>query len=178
METVTSDPFAVRLDHVRAAPADGGLIELIVRRPAEGERELLAEAELDSELGLIGDRWAHRNERTPVYMLAQLTVISTRVLSVIEPDRARWPLAGDQIYVDLDLSEENLPPGTRLSLGSAVIEISDEPHTGCAKFASRFGSDALRWINSDIGRAYRMRGLNAHIVQPGTVRRGDSIHKV
>lgn len=177
MDTVT-DPFAERLDHVQAAPADEGLVELVVRRPAEGEREVLDEGLLDLELGLVGDRWAARDHQTPIFLLSQLTVISTRVLSVIESDRSRWPLAGDQIYVDLDLSEDNLPAGSRLALGSAVIQISDEPHTGCAKFSARFGSDALRWINSPVGRTHRMRGLNAHIVQAGTVRPGDSIRKV
>ncbi len=171
--------FAGNLDDVRAAPADIGSIELIVRRPAEGEREILEAAELDRLIGLVGDRWADRDHATtPVYLSAQLTMISTRVLRAIEPDPERWPLAGDQLYVDLDLSEANLPAGSRLSVGSAVIEISETPHTGCAKFGARFGSDALRWINSTTGRAHRMRGLNAWIVEPGTVRPGDVIHKL
>ncbi len=171
--------FEARLPDVQAAPADNGRVELIVRRPATEEREILAEAQLDLEGGLVGDRWAVRDrENTPVYLDAQLTVISTRVLSVIEPDRGRWPLAGDQLYVDLDLSEANLPAGSRLAVGTSVIEISETPHTGCAKFSSRFGSDALRWINSPIGRAHRMRGLNARIVEPGTVRTGDAIRKL
>jgi hypothetical protein len=170
--------FAAQLDTIHRAPADDGPIELIVRRPAEGERELLDSAELDLELGLVGDRWAARTSATPSYLLSQLTVISTRVLAVIEPDRSRWPLAGDQLYVDLDLREETLPAGSRLAVGSAVIEVSEIPHTGCAKFSARFGSDALRWINSPIGRAHRMRGLNARIVEPGTVRVGDRLRRV
>ena len=171
--------FEHRLVDVQAAPADNGRVELIVRRPASEEREILAEAELDLEGGLVGDRWAFRDrDNTPVYLDAQLTLISTRVLSVIEPDTSRWPLAGDQLYVDLDLSEANLPAGSRLAVGTSVIEISETPHTGCAKFSSRFGSDALRWINSPTGRAHRMRGLNARIVEPGTVRTGDTIRKV
>jgi MOSC domain-containing protein YiiM len=174
-----AQPFETRLDDVQAAPADNGRVELIVRRPASDEREILTEAELDRERGLVGDRWAVRDpHNTPVYLDAQLTVISTRVLSVIEPDSSRWPLAGDQLYVDLDLSEANLPAGSRLAVGTSVIEISETPHTGCAKFSSRFGSDALRWINSPIGRAHRMRGLNARIVEPGTVRTGDAIRKI
>ena len=170
--------YAASLDDVRAAPADNGRVELIVRRPAEGEREVLESAQLDRLIGLIGDRWADRDQaNTPVYLSAQLTMISTRVLRAIEPDPTRWPLAGDQLYVDLDLSEVNLPPGSRLAVGTAVIEVSQTPHTGCAVFGARFGSSALRWINSAAGRAHRMRGLNAWVVEPGTVRTGDAIRK-
>jgi MOSC domain len=171
--------FDAQLEDVRAAPADHGQLERIVRRPASGEREVVDEGQLDETLGLVGDGWATRvPELTPVYMDAQLTVINTRVLAVIEPDRDRWPLAGDQLYVDFDLSVENLPPGSRLAIGSAVIEVSETPHTGCAKFSARFGGDALRWINSPTGRAHRMRGLNARIVTGGTVRVGDVVRKV
>jgi len=171
--------FDAYLDDIRAAAADEGRLELIVRRPVTEEREILDEARLDVDAGLVGDRWAARDERTtPSYLAAQLTVINTRVLAVIEPDRARWPLAGDQLYVDLDLSVDNLPAGSRLAIGSAIVEVSETPHTGCAKFSARFGGDALRWINSPIGRAYRMRGLNARIVASGTVRVGDRVRKV
>jgi MOSC domain-containing protein YiiM len=176
---VPAGPFDSRLADVQAAPADEGRVELIVRRPAVDEREVLEEAMLDRDGGLVGDRWAARDRAaTPVHLSSQLTVISTRVLRVIEPDAGRWPLAGDQLYVDLDLSEANLPAGSRLAVGTSVIEISETPHTGCAKFSARFGSDALRWINSSIGRTHRMRGLNARVVEPGTVRTGDAIRKV
>ena len=171
--------FDARLGDVQAAPADEGIVELIVRRPAEGERDLLDEAQIDEDMGLVGDRWATRDvARTPVYLSAQLTIISTRVLAVIEPDQARWPLAGDQLYVDFDLSETNLPAKSRLAIGTAILEVSETPHTGCAKFSARFGSDALRWINSPIGRAHRMRGLNARVVRGGVIHRGDRIRKV
>jgi len=176
---VVAGPFDAQLADVQAAPADEGLLELIVRRPAVDEREILNEAQLSRDGGLVGDRWAARDrEKTPIYMSAQLTVISTRVLRAIEPDETRWPLAGDQLYVDFDLSEANLPAGTRVAVGTSVIEISETPHTGCAKFSARFGRDALRWINSPTGRAHRMRGLNARIVEPGTVRPGDAIRKI
>jgi hypothetical protein len=169
------------LDDVHAAPRDGGRLELIVRRPAVDEREILDSAELDVERGLVGDGWLVRGSRsTPDGSAnpdAQLTIMSTRVLAAIEPDRSRWPLAGDQLYVDLDLGEESLPPGTRLAIGAAVVEVSAAPHTGCAKFSARFGSDALRWINSPVGRALRMRGLNARIVQGGVVRVGDEVRR-
>lgn len=172
-------PFDSRLADVAAAPADEGYVALIVRRPAVDEREVLEEARLDRDGGLVGDRWATRDRAaTPVYLSSQLTVISTRVLRIIEPDAGRWPLAGDQLYVDLDLSEANLPAGSRLAVGTSVIEISETPHTGCAKFGARFGSEALRWINSPTGRAHRMRGLNARVVEPGTVRTGDAIRKI
>lgn len=170
--------FDDRLDDVRAAPSDEGRVELIVRRPADDVREILDEAQLDPGSGLVGDRWATHHHHEPIYLAAELTVINTRVLAAIEPDRQRWPLAGDQLYVDLNLSDANLPAGARLSVGSAVIEISETPHTGCAKFSARFGSDALRWINSPVGRANRMRGLNAWIVQGGTVKPGDTIRKI
>ena len=178
MDEVTTR-FDGAIDAVRAAPADHGRVELIVRRPAVGERELLDAAELDLRLGLVGDRWASRDvAANPVYLNAQLTVINTRLLAAIEPDRSRWAQAGDQLYVDLDLSIANLPAGSRLAIGSAVVEITETPHTGCAKFSARFGSEALRWINGPVGRANRLRGLNARIVTPGAVHVGDAVRKV
>jgi hypothetical protein len=167
---------------VQAAPRDNGRVELIVRRPAEDEREVLTEANLDPASGLVGDTWAVRGSRMTAdgsaNPAAQITVMSVRVLRAFEPDAARWPLAGDQLYVDLDLSIESLPVGSRLAIGSAVLEVSEPPHTGCAKFSARFGSDALRWINSPIGRAHRMRGLNARVVVGGTIRTGDAIRRL
>jgi MOSC domain len=159
--------------------ANEGVVELIVRRPAEGEREVLDEAELHLEQGLVGDRWCEgaRVDGQPLDTSAQLTVMSTRALAQIEPDRTRWPLAGDQLYVDLDLGHEDLPPGTRLEVGSAVIEVSEAPHTGCAKFTARFGSEATRLVNSKEGRRLRLRGMNARVVDPGRVRVGDSVRK-
>jgi MOSC domain-containing protein YiiM len=156
-----------------------GVVELIVRRPAVGEREVLEEAELDLEQGLVGDRWwsgAHVDGK-PLDTKAQLTLMNARVLERLEPDRSRWPLAGDQLYVDLDLAEEGLPAGTRLEVGSAVIEVSAAPHTGCAKFTARFGSDATRFVNSKDGRRQRLRGMNARVITRGTVRVGDTIRR-
>ena len=178
MDPASQNRFDASLPHVEAAPADRGRLELIVRRPAEGEREVLDAAELDLELGLVGDRWANRDRATtPIYLSSQLTVMSTRVLAAIEPDRAQWAQAGDQLLVDLDLGIANLPAGSRLAIGSAIIEIGETPHTGCAKFGARFGSEALRWVNGAAGRERRLRGANAWVVQAGTVRVGDEVRK-
>jgi MOSC domain-containing protein YiiM len=181
MDSPTDRDLDLHLDAVRAAPADDGRVELIVRRPGIDEREILAEAVLDPAEGLVGDQWRARgNRRTPDGSADpedQVTIISTRVLAAIEPDRARWPLAGDQLYVDLDLGEANLPAGTRLRVGEAIVEVSAKPHTGCAKFSARFGSDALRWINGPDGRRLRMRGINARVVTAGLVRTGDPVLK-
>ena len=181
MERPDDRDFGPGLAAVRAAPTVGGRLELIVRRPAVDRRDVLDEAQLDAAEGVLGDNWRHRGSRSmpdgSANPACQVTVISTRVLAAIEPDRERWPLAGDQLYVDLDLSLEGLPPGSRLAIGDAVIEVSDRPHTGCAKFGARFGSEALRWISTPVGRELRMRGLNARVVEPGTIRAGDEVRR-
>lgn len=182
MQTNLDRHLDQHLPAVRSAPRNTGRLELIVRRPAEDERELLDEAALDPALGLVGDDWIRRrSSSTPdgsPNPATQLTVMSTRVLAAIEPDRSRWALAGDQLLVDLDLSAANLPAGSRLAIGGVEIEVSDKPHTGCAKFSARFGSDALRWINSATGRELRMRGINCRIIRGGTVRLGEEIRRL
>jgi hypothetical protein len=178
----TTAELTAALDDLRGAPADRGRVELVVRRPAHGERELLDEGTLDLAEGLVGDNWSTRGSRlTPdgaAHPGMQLNVINVRLSTFVAVDPERRVLAGDQLHVDLDLSEANLPAGTRLALGSAVIEVTPEPHRGCAKFVERFGRDAMRFVNSPIGRELRLRGLNARVVQPGTVRAGDEIRKV
>jgi MOSC domain-containing protein YiiM len=170
------------LDHIRASPADGGTVELIACRPAEDAREVLTEGRLDLSDGLVGDTWRARgNSRTPDGSAnpdAQLTLMNARAAAAIAGDRESWPLAGDQLYVDFDLSRANLPPGSRVQIGSAVIEFSEPPHTGCAKFSGRFGVDAVKFVNSPIGRELRLRGANCRVVVSGTVRRGDEIRKL
>ncbi|MDQ2942243.1 MAG: MOSC domain-containing protein [Candidatus Dormibacteraeota bacterium] len=170
------------LDHIREAPADGGTLELIARRPAVDEREVLSEARLDLKDGLEGDTWRLRGSSRTAdggpSLDAQLTLMSARAAAAIAGEREHWPLAGDQLYVDLDLSRTNLPPGTRVQIGSAVIEFSEAPHTGCAKFSARFGNDALRFVNSPVGRELRLRGANCRVVVAGTVRAGDVIRKL
>jgi MOSC domain-containing protein YiiM len=180
---VDDDVLAAGLDHVFASPADVGTVELVARRPSEGERELLDEGTLDLEQGLVGDRWrpavagAHGDGDDG--RLAQVTLMNARVVDLLAGgDRDRWALAGDQLYVDLDLRQENLPPGTRLRVGSATLEVTDVPHTGCAKFTARFGSAATRFVNATDRRDLRLRGLNTRIVEPGTVRPGDTIRKL
>jgi hypothetical protein len=170
------------LDGVRQSPSDNGTIELIVRRPSVDEREQLAEASLDVAGGLLGDSWQARgSSRTPdgsAHPDMQLNIMNARAALLVAQSPERRALAGDQLYVDLDLSPTNLPPGTRLALGSAVIEVTDQPHLGCVKFAARFGEDAWRFVNSRVGRELRLRGMNARVVVSGTVRRGDKIHKL
>jgi len=173
---VSTGNLRAGLEQVRAAPRDEGSLELIVRRPAEGEREVLEEAELDVERGLVGDSWSLRGRRPNPK--AQLTLMSARAAALIAGDRDEWPLAGDQLFVDLDLSGANLPPGTQLAIGSAIVEVSDLPHLGCGKFTERYGAEAREFVNSPEGVALNLRGINALVVQSGTVRRGDAVRKL
>lgn len=176
MTNVTIAELEAGLPLVTGSPSESGTVELIVRRPAEGQRETLADAEITLEEGLVGDNWRSRGSEPNLE--AQLTLMNSRYVNLISGDRDRWPLAGDQIYVDFDLGVENLPPGTKLGVGSAVVVISSTPHTGCAKFRERFGRDALRFANSEVGKAMRLRGVNTRVVQPGSVQTGDVVKKL
>jgi MOSC domain-containing protein YiiM len=182
MDHRTRAELLAGLDHVKASPSDHGSLQLIVRRPGVDEREVLDAATLSLEDGLVGDGWRRRGSgHTPdgsAEVDRQLTVMNARAIGLIAGDRDRWALAGDQLYVDLDLSGENLPAGTRLRFGDAVIEVSEPPHTGCSKFSGRFGVEALRLVNSDEGRRLRLRGMNARVVEPGTIRAGDVVSKL
>jgi MOSC domain-containing protein YiiM len=162
------------LDEIRRSPTDNGMVELIVSRPAVDERTVLAEAHLDTVRGLIGDSWGSRDSTVD----RQVTVMNARVVALLAQTRERWPLAGDQFYVDLDLSAANLPPGTRLEIGTAVLEVSEAPHRGCTKFAARYGLDALRFVNSSTGYQLKLRGINTRIVRAGVVRPGDAVRKL
>jgi MOSC domain-containing protein YiiM len=173
---LTRSELEAGLDGIRSSPRDNGVVELIVARPASGAREMPEEASLDPDQGMAGDNWATRE--TSPDRATQLTVMNARVIALIAPDRTRWPLAGDQLYVDLDLAHDNLPPGTRLEIGSAMIEVSVEPHTGCGKFVQRFGVDAMKFVNSPVGRQLHLRGINARVVRAGLVRVGDRARKV
>jgi len=162
------------LDEIRESPVDEGKVELIVRRPAEDERESVSEAELDTTVGLVGDGWLARDGHPD----SQVTVMNARSAALVARSRDRRPLAGDQIYVDLNLSGDNLPPGTWIEVGTAVLEVSGRPHRGCKKFAARFGPDALRFVNSDEGYALNLRGINTRVVRSGVVRSGDVVRKI
>ena len=179
---LTTAELEAGLDVVRQSPKDGGRLEMIVRRPRVDGREVLEEGELDLEMGLVGDNWLERgSSRTAdgsAHPDMQLNVINARLLDLVAQDKARWQLAGDQLIVDFDLSEENIPPGTQLAIGSAVIEVTAQPHTGCQKFVARFGREAMLFVNSPVGKQLHLRGINARVVQPGTIRRGDEVRKV
>jgi MOSC domain-containing protein YiiM len=177
---IGAEDLEAGLPAILAAPASEGTVELVVRRPAEGEREVLDEAVLDPAEGLVGDDWRDRNERLgrTADPATQVTLMSARVIDLVAGSRDRWALAGDQLYVDLDLSAENLPPGTRLRAGSALLEVTAVPHTGCAKFTERFGPAAIRFVNGKAGRPHRLRGMYARVVEPGIVRPGDAIRKL
>jgi hypothetical protein len=175
----TTEELEARLDEILAAPKDAGPIEMIARRPAENQREIVESAELTTDAGLVGDSWINRvDENGDPYFPAQLTLMNARVADAVAVTRDRWSLAGDQIYVDIDISKENLPPGSRIRVGTAVVEISDVPHTGCDKFAGRFGKEALRFANVGVGRDNRFRGVNAFVVESGSVNVGDKITKI
>lgn len=163
------------LNHVRQSPQESGTLEMIVRRPVRDEREELTTAQLDTVQGLIGDRWFKPDGSAKID--SQLTLINARFLSLIAGLRERWALAGDQLAVDLDLSEANLPPGTRLAIGGAVLEVSAAPHLGCGKFTDRFGEAVTALVNSPTGVELKLRGIKARILRSGTITLGDTIRR-
>ena len=181
MEPMALTALEDGLTEVRRSPADDGRVELIVRRPSVEEREVLAEAQLDPVEGLVGDCWRTRGSSSTedgnANPDAQITVMNARVAALVARSPERWPLAGDQFYVDLDLSAANLPPGMRLEIGDAVLEVTAQPHLGCGKFVKRFGVEAMKFVNSEVGRELNLRGINTRVVSPGTVRTGDTIRR-
>lgn len=179
---LTREELEAGLAEIRQSPKDEGVLEMIVRRPRTGEREVLAEGELDLTEGLVGDNWRTRGSSLTADGSAhpemQLNIMNARVIALVAQDKGRWHLAGDQLFIDMDLSAENLPPGSRLAIGSAVIEVTAQPHTGCQKFVERFGADAMKFVNSPVGRQLHLRGINAKVVQGGLVRVGDIVRKI
>ncbi len=169
METLTAG-----LDEVRRSPATTGVLELIVRRPRTDVREVVESAELDEAEGLVGDGWKTRGAAE---IERQLTLANARLMALVAGEKQNWPPAGDQLYVDFDLSQDNAPPGTRLAIGDAVIEVTATPHTGCKKYASRYGLDALEFISTPVGKGLRLRGMYAKVIRSGTIRAGDAVRK-
>jgi hypothetical protein len=185
MDTITHltmSELEAGLAEIARSPKNGGVLEMIVRRPQVGEREILEEGQLDLVDGLVGDSWKNRSSRrtadgTP-HPDMQLNLMNSRVVALVSQDRSRWHLAGDQLFVDFDLSETNVPAGTKLAIGSAVIEVTAQPHTGCGKFVERFGLDAMKFVNSSEREHLHLRGINARVVRPGVLRVGDPITKL
>lgn len=179
---LTDTELQAGLHAILQSPKTEGVLALIVRRPQVDAREVLEVGELDLNDGLVGDNWkSRRSSRTEdgsAHPDMQLNIINARAIALIAQAKERWALAGDQLYIDLDLSEANAPPGTRLALGAAVVEITAQPHTGCKKFASRFGVDAVKFVNSAVGKELHLRGVNAKVVQSGTIRIGDTVKKL
>lgn len=179
---LTLEELEAGLGAIRQSPKASGILALIVRRPQVGEREVLDEGHLDLAEGLVGDTWRTRGSSRTAdgssHPDMQLNLMNARVIALLAQEKERWPLAGDQLYIDMDLSAENLPPGTQLAIGSAVIAITDQPHTGCKKFMARFGEEALRFISSPIGKQLNMRGVNAKVVQPGVIHVGGMAKKI
>lgn len=182
MKHLTMAELEAGLDTIRAAPKDEGVLQLIVRRPQIEQREVLEEGELDPAEGLVGDSWKRRGSSRTAdgspHPEMQLNIMNARVTALVAQEKDRWQLAGDQLYLDMDISAENLPAGTQLAIGAAVIEITPPPHLGCKKFVSRFGLDAMKFVNSEIGRELHLRGINARVIQPGVIRVGQVVKKV
>ena len=182
MEHKTNDQLEAGLDEIRKSPSDDGEVQLIVRRPAKGEREVLDEGEFSLEVGLVGDNWSTRgSSSTPdgnAHPEMQVNIMNARAAQLVAGSKERWALAGDQLYVDLDISDANLPAGSRLAIGETILEITPAPHLGCLKFVERFGKPAMEFVNSDEGKSLNLRGVNAKVVQPGRVRTGDRARKI
>ncbi len=179
---LTTSELEAGLEEIDRSPDNDGVVEMIVRRPQIGEREILDEGALDLAEGLVGDSWKLRSSKrtadgTP-HPDMQLNLMNSRVVALVAQDKSRWHLAGDQLFVDFDLSGRNVPAGTRLAIGSAVIEVTAEPHTGCSKFVERFGLDATKFVNSSERKRLNLRGVNARVVRPGAVRVGDTVSKL
>jgi MOSC domain-containing protein YiiM len=181
VEYLTMSVLEAGLEHIRQAPKDQGTLKMIVGRPREDEREVIVHGELSLSEGLVGDNWKSRGSKhTPdgsATLYSQITVMNARCAALLAQSEERWALAGDQLFVDFDLSEDNIPPGTRLAVGSAILEVSAEPHSGCKKFSARFGVEALKFVNSPEGKRLHLRGINARVIQAGTIRVGDIVSK-
>lgn len=179
---LSSGELQAGLPVIRQAPGDNGLVRAIVIRPETNQRQSLQTCEFSPGLGVHGDNWAKGcwltlDDGSP-HPDVQVAIMNARVIELVAQDPDRWPLAGDNLFIDLDLSEDNLPFGQQLSVGSTVLEVTDTPHNGCAKFAERFGPDSVKFVNSPEGKQLHLRGIYAKIVQAGTVQVGDTVKKI
>lgn len=173
-EYLTSEQIEAELSDVLASSQDRGKLEAIVIRPEQNQREHREAVYLSPEGGVEGDRWStSEGDRR-----AQVSLMNARLLRLIARDEERMSLAGDNLIVDLDLSETNIRAGQKLMIGEALLEVTDLAHTGCDKFAERFGPDAVRYINATERKSLHLRGLYARVLKAGTVRVGDVVQKV
>ena len=182
VQYLSMEELEAGLDHIRQAPIDQGILKMIVRRPSVEGREVLEAGELDTGQGLVGDTWNVRVNKHSTDGLAnvnkQITIMNARSVALLAQSEERWPLAGDQLYVDMDLSDDNSPPGTRLAIGSAILQVSPDPHSGCNKFSARFGVEAMKFVNSPEGKRLHLRGINTRVIQAGIIQVGDTVRKV
>ncbi len=175
MKHLTMDELEAGLEEIESAPKSNGTVEMIVARPTVNGRLTLQKAALTINGGLEGDNWAARKRVRPD---EQITIANVRVVRLYAQKPERWPLAGDQLYVDFDISNANLKAGDRIRIGTAVLQITSKPHDGCNKFIQRFGHPAFTFVNMDAHRHLNLRGIYAIVVQSGTIHAGDGIIKV
>ena len=179
---LTVDELEAGLENILRSSKDNGVLDMIVRRPQVEEREVLTEGKLDMVEGLEGDNWKTRGSTKTADNSAhpemQINIMNSRVIDLVANGKDRWHLAGDQLFIDMDLSDENLPAGTKLSIGEAVLEVTPIPHSGCKKFTARFGLEAMKFVNSPLRKELHLRGINAKVVQAGSIRTGDTVKKL
>lgn len=181
-EHPTLEELEKGLEMIGPSPKNRGVLEMIVSRPTDNERQEVSSAILEVEDGLVGDNWRLRGSRRTkdgkAHPEMQIAIMNSRIISLVAKERSRWPLAGDQLFIDLDLSQDNLPPGQKLLIGEALLEITEMPHTGCDKFTARYGPGAIRFVNSEEGREKRRRGIYARVIRSGRIRVNDVVTKI
>lgn len=169
------------IDYITKSPKEKGILKMIVARPAIDQRKILTDGLISKAEGLVGDNWKIKKSFSPPgppHPEKQITLMNARCIEMLATQEDEWPLAGDQLFVDFDLSESNLKPGDILKIGSTVeLKVSALPHNGCKKFAERFGTDAVKFVNSKHGKSLHFRGINASVTQEGTIKKGDIISK-